>query len=394
MVGDVITFQAHTGSIKRDIAQLCLQDEADQLQQQAQQQAQQQLAAAAASGQMGSSGPRPIVPSKRRGFSTSSYDEDRPEDRAALAAATQEYVNGVAGPGPNSTPSPVRGTDLISNVPLPQISPQDQFRPLGGFADEMQQAHMAAAAAAASGGSVPQWYDPSSFQHALEKMDTPSIPGHTGRSGTTGATPDFSWSALVEGMLSEPGPQTPGEFAWLQNQTNGSGGTPSSSLMPHQQQGSTPGNANQTTSSNSNMSPSAQREFRPEMSLSPGSGMPGPDDPVEPFNYTFSYSRLRSFANELGNAEFQRRVSTATERFKPILHGCLSTYTDEQIVQSEVQFLTYVRNWQAFCETIPVPACVWRRTGEIYAANRRFVHMLDLQPDVIRRGRLATYMVR
>jgi hypothetical protein len=86
-------------------------------------------------------------------------------------------------------------------------------------------------------------------------------------------------------------------------------------------------------------------------------------------------------------------VSAATDRFKPILHGRLSQYSDDQIVQSEVQFLNYVRQWTVFCESIPAPACIWRRTGEIQAGNSRFIRLIDAQPDLIRKGRLTNYQV-
>jgi hypothetical protein len=58
-----------------------------------------------------------------------------------------------------------------------------------------------------------------------------------------------------------------------------------------------------------------------------------------------------------------------------------------------VQFLTYVRQWQLFCDAIPAPACVWRRTGEIYGANQRFLRLLSMSPDIIRKGRLTHYLV-
>jgi len=271
---------------------LCLQDEADQLQQQAAQQAQQQMAAAAAGGGS-ANGSRSTIPAKRRGFSHSSYEEDQrgaPPPPVPLGNSdgngpdAQFLPNGgapSAAQAPNSTPSlrtpsPVRNTDMMNTVPLPNIltSPQDAFRPLQTFPEDPS----LSSGAGPPGGRV--WYD-QSFQHALEKMDGSGVqaaqPGP--QPPRSGATPEgFSWSALVEGML-DTSPHTPGDFAWLSNSApdaaaNGSAQGLSMQAPPPQQQhrlsnaGMNPPNG---VSVNASTSPTAShRDFRPEASLSPG----------------------------------------------------------------------------------------------------------------------------
>ncbi len=379
--------RAH-GSIKRDIAQLCLQDEADQLAQQAAQQQQQQLAAAAAAGN--TNGTKSTIPAKRRGYSFEATERPPPDRRQSLPQgagagnAAPQFLDsssaGTAGPSGSSqaggsvqTPSPNHpppGTDMMGNVPLPNMmqSPQDTFRPgtIPGFDQEMTSPLNTA-------GRIPQWYDPA-FQADQGAQQQPPQPVPQ-----TAATPEgFSWSALVDGLIDPLHSQSPqGEFAWLNantaNTPNGRGLQPNSNSMGGTVSAS-PGNP--ALKNESPMSPDVLNN----------------DGPVMPYNYTFGYSRLRTWANSMSDP-VKMRVNASTDKFKPILHSCLSQYSEEQIIGVEVQFLAYVRNWASFCDTIPAPACIWRRTGEIYAANKRMLALMDLTPQTFRPGKTALYNV-
>lgn len=276
-------------------------------------------------------------------------------------------------PSPNQQPP---GTDLVGTVPLPNLmqSPQDTFRPatLPGFDQDMQPNPMTST-------RMPQWYDPAFGQqpdnqaHQQQQQPVAQPP-------QTAATPEgFSWSALVDGLIDPLHSQSPtGEFAWLSantaNTPNGRGLASNSANLSSGIASVSPGNS--ALKNESPMSPDALTT----------------DGPVMPYNYTFGYSRLKSWANSMGDP-VKNRVNSATDKFKPILHSCLSQYSEEQIIGVEVQFLTYVRNWATFCDTIPAPACIWRRTGEIYAANKRMLALMDMTPQTFRPGKSALYNV-
>jgi hypothetical protein len=38
-----------------------------------------------------------------------------------------------------------------------------------------------------------------------------------------------------------------------------------------------------------------------------------------------------------------------------------------------------------------VPACLWRRTGEIYKGNKEFAELVGVAPELLRDGKLAIY---
>lgn len=90
----------------------------------------------------------------------------------------------------------------------------------------------------------------------------------------------------------------------------------------------------------------------------------------------------------------KNRIQRATDRFKGTLHACLSQYTDDQIVSSEIQFLAFVKQWQQFADTLPVASCLFRRTTEVHAANSRLMYLIGMETSQLRSGKSGLYNVR
>lgn len=254
------------------------------------------------------------------------------------------------------------------------------------------------------------WYDPQ-FQ-GMQKL--PDM----GTSPTSAPTPELTWSALVEGMLHNQnpaaaaaaaaaagfppgvGPQTPGFTSWLEANSAAAGVRGAGVPIPN---GRIPNGgvdyqqsmdfANPALGSAVASSPSHQdfRATHTPSSVSPGDVLDA--SAIMPYNYTYAYSRLRTWANEQADPSLQPRVANATNQFKAVLHGVLSQLGDEQIVAIEAQFLLYVRGWHTMADMIPTPALVFRRTGEIMGANQRMCRLLELQPNQLRTGKVTIYHV-
>lgn len=228
---------------------------------------------------------------------------------------------------------------------------------------------------------------------------------------SNGPVPEnFSWSALVEGMLDPLHSGTPQsgnqDVSWLNNYAS----TPAAPA-PMSLPAPTPGPAAQSNSPGQGGSQDAARIAATSQSPSTVTGAQSNsvDEHITPYSewpwhllvedlltatdYTFGYSRLRTYTNELGDPTFKARVSAATDRFKPILHSCLSQYSDDQNIQAEIQFVSFVRQWQSLSDALPVPALVWRRTGDINGGNTRMARLLDVPLDNLRSGKLCIYHV-
>ncbi|GFZ46538.1 hypothetical protein JCM24511_04785 [Saitozyma sp. JCM 24511] len=215
-------------------------------------------------------------------------------------------------------------------------------------------------------------------------------------------TSDIEWSAFVESILDPlasgaDATMTMGDMPWIgggrQDGTvdgreqshvavethTGTGLTPFLSLSPPTAQRSPSKSSEQVTRASATAKTT-------EEEVPQGFGS-------DPADYTFAYSRLKSFAADLSEIPLRARISAATDSFKPLLHTRLSQYTDDQLVAAESQLSAYVRRWVEFCESIPAPACVFRRTGELCAGNSRMVAALDVTPGSLAAGKVALYHI-
>ncbi|KAL1409405.1 Transcriptional regulator of nonfermentable carbon utilization [Vanrija albida] len=386
--------------IKRDIANLCLADEAEQLAEQAEQQAQ-RASLSGPSNLPDGINRRPSIPVKRRtSYGRPGGEDDGPAHKAHAGGSGRT-------PSPSSNPSnpSLSGSGRIGVVPLPpaMMPPGSEgFRPMS-FDD-------GTGVAPVPGG--PQgWYE-SPFQGMQKLPDMGTSP-----TSNSAQTPELTWSALVEGMLHNQhpgaaaaaaaaagfppgvGPQTPGFSSWLEANSpagvRGAVPVPNGGRIPNggvDFQGQPLDFGNPALGSAGVASSPSHPDFRATpSSLSPGDVLD--TTTIVPYNYTYAYSRLRTWANEQSDPSIQARVANATNNFKTVLHGMLSQLGDEQIVAIEAQFLTYVRGWLSTADMIPTPALVFRRTGEITGANQRMSRLLELAPTQLRTGKVTIYHV-
>lgn len=50
-----------------------------------------------------------------------------------------------------------------------------------------------------------------------------------------------------------------------------------------------------------------------------------------------------------------------------------------------------INSWLAVFSTMGIPACLWRRTGEIFKGNREFAELVGVPYEQLRDGKLAIY---
>jgi len=68
----------------------------------------------------------------------------------------------------------------------------------------------------------------------------------------------------------------------------------------------------------------------------------------------------------------------------------LSTCTQD-LVFIEEAFERMLLDYDRVFSAMGVPACLWRRTGEIYKANREFTELIGVEGYMMRDGRLCIY---
>lgn len=86
-------------------------------------------------------------------------------------------------------------------------------------------------------------------------------------------------------------------------------------------------------------------------------------------------------------AQILQPLSVLRPKFRAIAKGL----TDLDLVFIEEAFERMLLDYDRVFSAMGVPACLWRRTGEIYKGNREFCELVGVDGGAMRDGRLTIY---
>ncbi|RMX77707.1 hypothetical protein D0868_16580, partial [Hortaea werneckii] len=114
---------------------------------------------------------------------------------------------------------------------------------------------------------------------------------------------------------------------------------------------------------------------------------------LKPFNYVRGYARLQSYMSRHLLPSSQRRILSQLSRFRPKFREAMQELTDMQLVLVEMWFERSLMEYDRVFASMAIPACCWRRTGEIFRGNREMAELIGVGMESLRDGRLAIHEV-
>ncbi|KAI7285018.1 hypothetical protein KC352_g5378, partial [Hortaea werneckii] len=114
---------------------------------------------------------------------------------------------------------------------------------------------------------------------------------------------------------------------------------------------------------------------------------------LKPFNYVRGYARLQSYLSRHLLPSSQRRILSQLSRFRPKFREAMQELTDMQLVLVEMWFERSLMEYDRVFASMAIPACCWRRTGEIFRGNREMAELIGVGMESLRDGRLAIHEV-
>ncbi|PWA00981.1 hypothetical protein BB558_002952 [Smittium angustum] len=114
---------------------------------------------------------------------------------------------------------------------------------------------------------------------------------------------------------------------------------------------------------------------------------------LKPFNYVNGYVRMHRFMEKCMSSESVTRLIRIMSLFRPTFMLIVKSLTDLDMLISEVTFERLLMDYNHIFHTLGVPACLWRRTGEIFKANKQFAEMVGLPLQYFREGRVCIYEI-
>lgn len=114
---------------------------------------------------------------------------------------------------------------------------------------------------------------------------------------------------------------------------------------------------------------------------------------LKPFNYVKGYARLNQHMSSHLSRESQIRILKQLDRFRPKFREAMQSLTDMQLVLVEMWFERSLMEYDRVFASMAIPACCWRRTGEIFRGNTEMAELIRVPLDKLRDGKLAIHEI-
>ncbi|KAG6837107.1 hypothetical protein H0H93_014711 [Arthromyces matolae] len=112
---------------------------------------------------------------------------------------------------------------------------------------------------------------------------------------------------------------------------------------------------------------------------------------LKPYNYVKGYARLSRWMDRNVSPESKQQILQPLSVLRPKFRAVAQSLRDIDLVFIEEAFERLLLDYDRVFSAMGVPACLWRRTGEIYKANREFTELVGLEGYMMRDGRLCIY---
>lgn len=112
---------------------------------------------------------------------------------------------------------------------------------------------------------------------------------------------------------------------------------------------------------------------------------------LQPYNYAKGYARLQSYMDNYMNLTSRQRILKPLSIFRPAFRAIARTLKDVDLVLVEESFERMLLDYDRVFTSMAIPACLWRRTGEIYRGNKEFASLVGVTTDDLKDGKLAIY---
>lgn len=112
---------------------------------------------------------------------------------------------------------------------------------------------------------------------------------------------------------------------------------------------------------------------------------------LRPYNHVNGYARLNRWMEQNCSQSSRRRILKPISIFRPAFRAVAQRLTNVDLIFIEEAFERLLLDYDRVFSTQGIPACLWRRTGEIYKGNKEFADLVGVNFDELREGRCTIY---
>ena len=105
---------------------------------------------------------------------------------------------------------------------------------------------------------------------------------------------------------------------------------------------------------------------------------------LKPFNYVKGYARLHRYMDLNLKSHYRQKILRQLDKFRPKFRERMQSLTDGQLVFVEMWFEKCLMEYDRIFASMAIPACCWRRTGEIFRGNKEMAELIQVPIESLR----------
>ncbi|KAL2219457.1 Zn cluster transcription factor [Thermoascus aurantiacus ATCC 26904] len=114
---------------------------------------------------------------------------------------------------------------------------------------------------------------------------------------------------------------------------------------------------------------------------------------LRPFNYVKGYARLNQYMEQHMQPSSRQKILRQLDKFRPKFRERMQSLTDIELILVEMWFERCLMEYDRVFASMAIPACCWRRTGEIFRGNKEMAELIDVPIEALRDGKLAIHEI-
>lgn len=105
---------------------------------------------------------------------------------------------------------------------------------------------------------------------------------------------------------------------------------------------------------------------------------------LKPFNYVKGYARLNGYMDKHMHTKNRQKIQQKLNGFRPNFRERMQALTDYELVRVEMWFERSLMEYDRVFASMAIPACCWRRTGEICRGNKEMAQLIHVPIEQLR----------
>lgn len=105
---------------------------------------------------------------------------------------------------------------------------------------------------------------------------------------------------------------------------------------------------------------------------------------LKPFNYVNGYAKLNKYMEEHLQQSSRQKILRQLDKFRPKFRERMQKLTDIELVLVEMWFERSLMEYDRVFASMAIPACCWRRTGQIFRGNKEMAQLIDVPIEWLR----------